>query len=894
MIDYSITNRYYNTNDTINLGTVLPYDSPDVLIDFMERWTRDIDRLLILEEGYSERYMELIQERGVTYDEYLMLFSSVADYDEHIVFEFLLIDDRQKQEYYTIKYNSTRESYAVFLEDQSIPAISFFFENIGTRIHPFTLIDSHTYCLAKTRAGKSELIKATVALVAKWYKLKKKAYNHSMPSIVVIDPHGDLAKELRRLKVINDNLDDLIYIEPNLNGTHTPVFNPFQLDDKTPANITTSTENLIEALDEMLSDHTITGNMKHVLRPCIYTLIANEGTYFNDLLDMLQALNMYKKLRGGERLEPRFQKYINMGLAVDEQYVNDFFKLGYQDIHASSIVASISKLRGLLMHQATRHFIQGDSTFNLEDALNTGKIVIFNINHSILDKTGMMAVGRLLLSEIKNITRRRQPLPKELRPRTWCIIDECQNFMDNSEVIEDSLSQLGKYNTRLYLSHQYVGQIDEKMVKSAMANTSIKFIGNNSSDTMSTFSKDINVETKKLLQTKKYHFYCRVSDKDAVHFKTSDKYLTSKKKRYISEQEAVEYVDKYMQSRYYKSIMIEKGSVASVDNTPTTATPFEAKNDQVTKDMLDFYGEVVEWEDTIDFTTEIKPIGSRKQRTIEALGRFKFLTVSQLARLGIGKARGNFSNMLRELIDTNKKKPLVAEITTDNRNEEKVYCLTPEGKKVVAGDLDTEIENIKAPRSIPTSQSKKLKGHDRYAIDCHIELYETCAKYGIEIRQHDNDFDTVGSVRNANDLERLTRLKTTSSYLEPDAIFKLATPKGMLMYLFEMECRDNRNHKDLIVKIDKYVEVLNIHAVKEKYDFHLSPRVLFVFLEESTMQYVLKHLKENISNAGFWFLCKLYDDVVPSKDVDNGVFSFSDPKNFFKDWTTTSGSTDMF
>src|SRR5512132_1552281 len=84
----------------------------------------------------------------------------------------------------------------------------------------------HTYVLGKSGSGKSELLKLLV------YGYLRKP---GSATVVVIDPHGDLAEEIARFKEHRSS-DRLIYIDPYLDGSggRMPTINPFALRDTGP------------------------------------------------------------------------------------------------------------------------------------------------------------------------------------------------------------------------------------------------------------------------------------------------------------------------------------------------------------------------------------------------------------------------------------------------------------------------------------------------------------------------------------------------------------------------------------------------------------------------------------------------------------------------------------
>ena len=146
-------------------------------------------------------------------------------------------------------------------------------------------------------------------------------------------------------------------------------------------------------------------------------------------------------------------------------------------------------------------------------------------------------------------------------------MDECQRFV--SAAIERALSEFGKFNTFLFLAHQYIEQIDDGMVKAMLSNTENKIIGRNSAASMGAISSDVGVEKEDLMQIKKYEFYLKSGDKDPFKFASSDLLLDKPGSAfYNTEEEAKQRIDSHMIQHYYRPIKSTHGSFSG--NAPQT------------------------------------------------------------------------------------------------------------------------------------------------------------------------------------------------------------------------------------------------------------------------------------------------------------------------------------
>ncbi|HZY10713.1 MAG TPA: type IV secretory system conjugative DNA transfer family protein [Bacteroidota bacterium] len=438
------------------------------------------------------------------------------------------------------------DSYKSFILSLDIVPAHYFRRRSNAKFSADAVL-AHSYCVAKTRSGKTELLKLVI------YNLIRNKDQDT--SLLVLDPHGEFARELRRLKILEENLHDFIYVDPTIDPDHTPVFNPFEIRDRSTVSLAYSADTILDAFEQLLKDQAITGNMRRLLRHCIYALLYYDGTTMMDLLIMLQGINRNRSQKVPEFF-PDEERLMNMGKAVSDPLTSNFFEFGWKDVDSRTISAVVERIDGILSHPIVRRFIignNGQSSFDLKSYLNSGKIVVVNLDFTRLGNIGSEAIGRLLVSEAQNISAQRNRFSREQRPKTIIFMDECQRFV--SAAIERALSEFGKFNTFLFLAHQYIEQIDDGMVKAMLSNTENKIIGRNSAASMGAISSDVGVEKEELMQIKKYEFYLKSGDKDPFKFASSDLLLDKPGSAfYNTEEEARERIDTHMIRHYYRTI----------------------------------------------------------------------------------------------------------------------------------------------------------------------------------------------------------------------------------------------------------------------------------------------------------------------------------------------------
>ncbi len=570
-------------NDSFHIGDMAFSNILNpIVIKVIEAWVKKVDQLLelVLEINngkVTNQYISLYKERGITYDEFYYLFSQHLNEEEYhktpaYIFTHTYSQDHRAKKFAHLEY--TPQSYVQWIMNLQLVPTSFFDRRLRAVFPPEALF-SHSYCVAKTRSGKTELMKVVLD------GLLKKEYKKT--SIVVLDPHGEFAREIRRLKIVSKDLDSFVYIDPTIKTGYTPVFNPFDIKDKNEFSISYSVDSFLEAFEQLLIKQGITGSMTDLLRPCIHTLLYHDDMTMLDLLTMVQAIGTAKKKKNIESLSETEKRMFELGRSVPDEMVRNFFNGGWTHIDSRTIPAVVSRIGGILSHPLVRRFVIGKkSTINLEDYLNSGKLVVVNLDFTKLGNVGSEAIGRLIVSEIQNISARRNRITdKRKRPKTVVFIDECQRFVSAS--IEKALSEFSKFNTSLFLAHQYIDQIDDGMIKAMLSNTENKIVGRNSSATMKAVAPDMGneVDANDLLEVKKYHFYIKAGDRTPFLFKTSSILLDKPESPYyITEEEAKEKVDSYMLEKYYR--VFEQDSIAETSPISSEETSEQNESDSNT------------------------------------------------------------------------------------------------------------------------------------------------------------------------------------------------------------------------------------------------------------------------------------------------------------------------
>ena len=345
-----------------------------------------------------------------------------------------------------------------FLLKAIYPNNILFFRNLQ-KIIPESERRKHTYIIAGSWSGKSELIKILIHADLKKYKRR---------SIVLIEPHWDLSLEVANLKYFYKNKDRLVYIDPYLKKWYTPCINPLQIDDKTENNISRMTTALIDTFEGILWN-TWSPRMETMLRYCIPVLLRRDDS---TLQDLKRFMDFWKHTKHTNNTD-----LINLALKSPHQPQREYFENDFHDKSMETTKRGIrDRVSALLSSPVFSNVVLGASTIDLEKLINSGHVIIFNISkwkfgHGVTEAFWALLVSMLNFYAFKRVDIKN----KKFRTPTNLILDEFHNFINkNTEKFESFLSETRKFNVFLTMANQYIKQIGPDLKQAIEENVGVQ------------------------------------------------------------------------------------------------------------------------------------------------------------------------------------------------------------------------------------------------------------------------------------------------------------------------------------------------------------------------------------------------------------------------------------
>lgn len=344
------------------------------------------------------------------------------------------------------------------------PLVALFDQTLNFTIPTATRFEHH-HIVAGSGHGKTQTLQYLIAR-------DLEAVVAGNRSVIVLDSQGDLIRTVANLKVFAPGgplHDRIVIIDPS--------------DVEWPVSL-----NLFDVGMERLSGYAplererLTNSILELYDFVLGTLLSAEMTqkqnvifrYVTRLMLHIPDATIHT-LR--ELMEPGSEKKFAPHIATLTGTARKFFETEFASREFEQTKKQVlRRLWGILENQTfERMFSHPRSKLDLFAEMNAGKVILINTAKDLLKEQGTEIFGRFFIALIAQAAQERATLPPHKRTPTIVYVDEAQDYFDRN--IGLILAQARKYNVGMVLAHQYLGQLDPKLLEAFAANTSIKFAG---------------------------------------------------------------------------------------------------------------------------------------------------------------------------------------------------------------------------------------------------------------------------------------------------------------------------------------------------------------------------------------------------------------------------------
>src|SRR5258706_899 len=298
----------------------------------------------------------------------------------------------------------------------------------------FSSLFDFFYVIGKTGTGKNTLlINMAISDIQNGYGL------------CVIDPHGDVAETILNY-VPKERINDVIYFNP-ADLAYPIAFNPLKGIHPDYHHLVVS--GLIGTFKRIWAD-SWGPRLEYILRFALMTLLSFPDATLLHIQPLLT--------------DPDFRSHTLSYVTnphITSFWQNEFDK--YPPAFRAEAIAPILNKTGLFLTSIPIRNIVGqkERSFKMQQVMDEGKILIANLSKGKIGEDSSSLLGSMLVTSIQLAALHRARQKELERKPFFLFVDEMHSFLSLS--FTDILAEARKYWLSLFLAHQYIDQLHEKI-----------------------------------------------------------------------------------------------------------------------------------------------------------------------------------------------------------------------------------------------------------------------------------------------------------------------------------------------------------------------------------------------------------------------------------------------
>jgi CxxC-x17-CxxC domain-containing protein len=291
----------------------------------------------------------------------------------------------------------------------------------------------HVYILGKSGTGKSALM---------FNMIIQNIMNGD--GVCMVDPHGENVEAILSA-IPPERVKDVVYFNPADTDYHIG-FNVLELIDPKYKHLVASG---LMGIFTKIWANAWSARMEYILNNAILALLDTPGTTLLGIPRMLVDKDYRQKIISNLK-DPVIKAF----------WVHEYE--AWQDKFRNEAIAPIqNKVGQFLSTSIIRNIVgQSNSTINIFDIMNEGKIFLVNVSKGRIGEDNSALLGGMIITKIQLAAMERVRIPEETRKDFYLYVDEFQNFV--TDAFASILSEARKYRLNLTVAHQYTAQLVTK------------------------------------------------------------------------------------------------------------------------------------------------------------------------------------------------------------------------------------------------------------------------------------------------------------------------------------------------------------------------------------------------------------------------------------------------
>lgn len=306
----------------------------------------------------------------------------------------------------------------------------------------------------------------------------------------LIDPHGDLYDRIIH-RIPKSRSNDVVLFD--LADIEYPI--GFNILENTHEQFPSLVASSIVGVFKKLFGYSWWPRLEYILRNATLTLLEKPGSTLLDLTLLLTD-------------EDFREKYLKQ---IKNPFLQKFWSIEFgalsQSRQAEVVSPILNKVGQFLSVPLIRNIVsQPQSGFSPRWVMDNHKIFLANLSKGKIGEDVSDMFGSMLVSKFQLDVMSRATIEPEKRAPFRLYVDEFQNFA--TESFADIFSEARKYGLELIIAHQYLGQVDKKLIEAILGNVGniIAFHTSNEDAKILAPNMSKNLDTSLLTEQQNFSF----------------------------------------------------------------------------------------------------------------------------------------------------------------------------------------------------------------------------------------------------------------------------------------------------------------------------------------------------------------------------------------------------
>ena len=189
-----------------------------------------------------------------------------------------------------------------------------------------------------------------------FYFLEYESHRKQQYSLILLDPHGDLAEEILKFRLNELKPERIVYIDPHREKGKIPCINPFWQRVADPTMIDLLSQQFAKTFSELLSEAGLSLQMETILKPCLSVLLEQGECGLQDLQIFMD--------------DTQNEHWVELGKQSSFSVYRKFFETAFlKKKYAPTKLAIYTRLQHLQNNYSFYHMMNGESQFNLKSLM---------------------------------------------------------------------------------------------------------------------------------------------------------------------------------------------------------------------------------------------------------------------------------------------------------------------------------------------------------------------------------------------------------------------------------------------------------------------------------------------------------------------------------------------